>query len=111
MVSINTILYRAIIVAKLRTKLNKADEAYIKANLHLNSLEISEEIGLDQLVVADCLKAARKDMTREPGRLKVDGKVVGATLTEAMMGDEQNRPPRDNLGADYIFRRKNMKKK
>lgn len=96
-------------MAKLRTKINKADEAYIKANLDKNSLEISEEIGLDQLVAAAFLKEARKDMTREPGRLKVDGKVVGATLTEAMMGDEQNRPARDNLGADYIFRRKNIK--
>ena len=98
-------------MTKLRTKLNKADEAYIKANLHLNSLEISEEIGLDQLVAAAFLKEARKDMTREPGRLRgVNGEVIGATLTESMMGDEQNRPPRDNLGADYIFRRKNMKK-
>lgn len=98
-------------MAKLRTKMNKADEAYIKANLHLNSLEISEEIGLDQLVAAAFLKEARKDMTREPGRLRdKDGKVVGATLTESMMGDESSpKTPHDNLTAPYVFRRKNMK--
>lgn len=96
-------------MAKLRTKLNKADEAYIKANLDKNSLEISEEIGLDQLVAAAFLKEARKDITREPGRLKVDGKNVGVTLTEAMADHVPPKQAHDNLSVDYIFRRQNQK--
>jgi hypothetical protein len=97
-------------MAKLRTKMNKADEAYIKANLDKNSLEISEEIGLDQLVAAAFLKEARKDMTREPGRLKVDGKIIGATLTEAMADYTPKKESNDALNAPYIFRRNNPPK-
>lgn len=96
-------------MAKLRTKLNKADEAYIEANLHKNSLEISEEIGLDQLVVAAFLKEARKDRLREPGRLKIDGKVIGATLTPDMAEYTPKKDNNSNLNAPYIFRRQNKK--
>jgi hypothetical protein len=98
-------------MAKLRSKMNKADEAYIEANLDKNSLEISEEIGLDQLVVADFLKAARKDKIREPGRLRVNGKVIGATLTDAMAEYEPKKDNNGNLDAPYIFRRQNKKDK
>lgn len=96
-------------MAKLRTKMNKADEAYIEANLDKNSLEISQEIGLDQLVIANFLKEARKDRVREPGRLRVDGKVVGATLTEAMSEYTPKKDNNGNLDAPYIFRRQNKK--
>lgn len=96
-------------MAKLRTKRNKADEAYIEANLDKNSLEISEEIGLDQLVVAEFLKEARKDRLREPGRLKVDGKIIGATLTEEMAQYTPKKDNNSNLDAPYIFRRQNQK--
>lgn len=97
-------------MAKLRTKLTKMDEAYIKANLDKNSLELCEEMKVDQLVVAAFLKEARKDMAREPGRLKSDGKVIGATLTEAMSEHIPPKPNHDNLNAPYIFRRKNPQK-
>jgi hypothetical protein len=96
-----------------RKKMNKADEAYIMANLDKNSLEISEEIGLDQLVVAELLKSARADRAREPARLKVDGKNVGVTLTEAMIMATENLPKKgsnDGLNAPHIFRRQNKKK-
>ena len=96
-------------MAKLRTKRNKADEAYIEANLDKNSLEISEKIGLDQLVVAEFLKEARKDRLREPGRLKVDGKIIGATLTEEMAQYTPKKDNNSNLDAPYIFRRQNQK--
>lgn len=96
-------------MAKLRKKMNKADEAYIKTNLDKNSLEISEEIGLDQMVVAEFLKAARKDRVKEPGRLKIDGKVVGATLTPSMT-DYVPEVPKNNLDAPHIFRRQNKGK-
>lgn len=96
-------------MAKLRTKMNKADEAYIEVNLDKNSLEISEEIGLDQLVVAEFLKSARKERVREPGRLRADGKIVGATLTEAMADYTPKKDNNSNLDAPYIFRRQNQK--
>lgn len=98
-------------MAKLRTKMNKADEAYIEANLDKNSLEISGEIGLDQMIVADFLKEARKDRLKEPGRLRVDGKVVGATLTEDMSAYTPKKDNNGNLDAPYIFRRQNQKDK
>lgn len=96
-------------MAKLRSKRNKADEAYIEANLDKNSLEISEEIGLDQMAVAEYLKSARKEKTREPGRLKVDGKIVGATLTPDMAEYTPKKDNNSNLDAPYIFRRQNKK--
>lgn len=98
-------------MAKLRTKMNKADEAYIEANLDKNSLEISEEIGLEQLVVAAFLKEARKDRLREPGRLRADGKVIGATLTPEMAEYTPKKDNNGNLDAPYIFRRQNQKDK
>lgn len=99
------------LMAKLRTKINKADEAYITANAHMNSLEISEEIGLDQLVVAEFLKETRKDKIRDPGRLKVDGKTIGATLTPSMADYTPKKTTNDNLNAPHIFRRQNQKAK
>lgn len=95
---------------KKRTKINKADEAYILANLDKNSLEVSEEIGLDQLVVAEFIKAARAERAREPARLKSDGKTIGATLTPAMAEYVPDKNAHDNLNAPHIFRRKNQKK-
>lgn len=98
-------------MAKLRTKINKADEVYIEANHTKNSLEISEEIGLDQMVVADFLKRVRKDKKMEPGRLKVDGKNIGTTLTPSMADYKPPKETRSGLDAPHIFRRKNQKTK
>jgi hypothetical protein len=95
---------------KKRTKLNKADEAYILANLDKNSLEISEEIGLDQLVAAEFIKAARAERAKEPARLKANGETIGATLTTAMSEYVPKKTTNNNLNAPHIFRRKNQKK-
>lgn len=92
-----------------RKKINKADEAYIDANLDKNSLEISEEIDLDQLVVAEYLKTARKEAIKEPARLRdSNGNIVGITLTEEM-SMHPVAPPRIDTQPDYIYR-KNKKK-
>lgn len=94
-----------------RKQLNKADEAFIRANLHLNSLEIADEINLEQDVIAPFLKAARKEAVKDPGRLKdSNGNVVGFTLTDSLAdhqstGETKASPP----VADYIYRRKDKK--
>lgn len=97
-------------MSKMRTKLNKADEAFIKENSTKNSLEISEEIGLDQMVVAEFLKKVRVSESMDPARLKSnDGKVVGATLTETMASYIPKKDNNGNLDAPYIFRKQNQK--
>ena len=98
-------------MAKLRTKLNKADESFIKENSTKNSIEISEEIGLDQLVVAEFLKKVRASEMMNPARLKSqDGQVVGATLTEAMASYIPTKTDHTGLDAPHIFRKKNQNK-
>ena len=93
-----------------RKKINKADEAYILANLDKNSLEISEEIGLEQDVAAAFIKSARKDLIMGSAKLKnSDGQIVGATLTPAMADYVAPKTSKDNLDAPHIFRRQNKK--
>jgi len=95
---------------KVRLLMNKADEAYINANLDKNSLEISEDIGLDQLVIAAHLKEMRAEKSRDPGRLRTsDGNIVGCTLTQEMAYYEPTKNTNDNLNNPYIFRRQNLK--
>ena len=97
-------------MSKLRTKINKADESFIRENSTMNSLEISAEIGLDQLVVAEYLKKVRASESMNPARLKsTDGKVVGATLTESMASYIPPKTSHDSLDAPHIFRRKNAR--
>ena len=94
----------------LRKKINAADKAYIEANLDKNSLEIQEEIGLEQMAAAEYIKTARAQAMLK--RAKIGGEENGRAITFIDNMDDvvDKDKPRTGLNAPYIFRRKNADK-